>query len=219
MKTQHIFLIGLATLSLNACQTFHGLKQDLSKVGKAVSSGAKSAKESFQSKETDVAVVENEAEPAPAVINDGTCPPISVDPQLSTMSEFYNMEKPSAGTEVSSIELTETATDCRVDGEYLEVKIQLTFAGKLGPKAKRKDGDRPFFAYPYFVAVTDDEGAELAKELFAASVTYKKDQEKIGLVETIRQRLPLNDDGSTPPYQIKTGFQLTEEQLFYNASR
>ena len=50
-------------------------------------------------------------------------------------------------------------------------------------------------------------------------MTYKADQEEIGLIETIRQRLPLNDDGSMPPYRIKVGFQLTEEQLFYNASR
>ena len=210
MKTQHLLLIGAMALCLSACGTVHGLKQDIGSLGGAVGSTVNDLK----TKATTAS--ENHA---PAVINDGTCPPIFVDPQLSSISEFYNMEKPSKGTEVSSMEITETASACQVDGEYLEVKVQLSFAGKLGPKAKRKSGDRPFFAYPYFIAVTDDQNTELAKELFAASVTYESKQEKIELVETIRQKLPLNDDGSTPPYQVKIGFQLTEEQLFYNASR
>ena len=128
------------------------------------------------------------------------------------------MQNPSTKTEVSNLKLTDTASECKVDGEYIDVRLQLSLAGALGPKAKRKDNDRPFFAYPYFVAVTDSTGEELAKELFAASVTYDKNQDQISLVETIRQKLPLNSDGSTPGYRIKIGFQLSEAQLFYNAS-
>ena len=226
MKTQHILLISLATLTLGACQTFNGIKQDLSSFGKAVGTTASNVGTSVSNAtQSTVEKVKGDGESATVIMNDpdammsDTCPPLSVDPQFSTMSEFYDMEQPSEDTEVSNIELIETKTTCHVEGEYLEVKIELSFAGALGPKAKRKDGDRPFFAYPYFIAVTDEQGNELAKELFAASVTYKKDQEEIGLIETIRQRLPLNEDGSLPPYRIKAGFQLTEEQLFYNASR
>ena len=174
---------------------------------------------SVGSKVNSLKTKDNKKAEASAIINDGTCPPISVDPQLASMSEFSDMSKPSAKTEVSTIKLVETKSACKVDGEYLEVKIELSFEGKLGPKAKRKAGDRPFFAYPYFIEVTDSEGKELAKEVFAASVTYEAKQENIALVETIKQRLPLNDDGSLPDYQIKIGFQLTQEQLFYNASR
>ena len=219
MKIQHILLIGCTALSLSACQTFNGLKQDLSAIGNGISKTANNVGNSVEKKVDTLKADENIDNSATAIINDGACPPLSVDPQLSSMSEFYDMENPTKGSEVSTIELTQTTSSCKIEGEYLEVKIQLSFAGELGPKAKRKSGDRPFFAYPYFVAVTDNENMELAKELFAASVTYEKNQEDIGLVETIRQKLPLNEDGSTPPYQIKIGFQLTEEQLFYNASR
>lgn len=195
-------------VSLSACQTLEGIQQDFGSMSSAVGSKVNSLKNNDKKQNL-----------ASAVISDGTCPPISVDPQLSSMSEFYDMTKPSDGTEVSTIVLKETKSACKTDGEYLEVKIELSFTGELGPKAKRKENDRPFFAYPYFISVTDNEGVELAKELFAASVTYEANQEKIALVETIRQRLPLNDNGSSPGYQIKIGFQLTEEQLFYNASR
>ena len=215
MMTKNTFLLIATCFSLTACQTVEGLKKDFGSFGNSVSNKVTDIKTDMTSKkETDIAGNE-----APIIISDGTCPSIDIDPQLNNMSEFYDMQKPTKGTEVSNLKLTNSKSACQVAGEFLEVNIELTFAGKLGPKAKRKDGDRPFFAYPYFVAVTDSNGEELAKELFAASVTYEKNQEKIELVETIRQKLPLNDDGSTPDYKIQIGFQLTEEQLFYNASR
>lgn len=210
MKTYKIILVALCSLSLNACSgTFEGLKQDFSTFGKTVDDKVSNLKQSDENTEKNNAT---------AILSDGTCPPLNVDPQFSKMSEFYDPEKPSKGTEVSTLNLISTKSACEKDGDYLSVQIELAFEGALGPKAKRKSGDRPFFAYPYFVGVTNNDGDELAKELFAASVTYGANQEKIKLVETIRQRLPLNDDGTTPAYQIKIGFQLTEEQLFYNAS-
>lgn len=231
MKTSHLLLIGFATLSLTACQTFDGFKQDLSTAGSAISAKVGSLKTAdgnidpeTESRTATAATGVTNADStndnkANVVVNNDACPPLYVDPQLSHASEFYNPEKPSQGTEVSSLDLTNTASECNVDDGYKEVKIQLSFKGTLGPKAKRKDNDRPFFAYPYFVSVADKDGEELAKELFAASVTYETEQDSIELYETIRQRLPLNDDGSDPGYQIKIGFQLTEDQLFYNASR
>lgn len=206
MKIRTLILLGFSVTTLGACETMEGLKRDLSNVGQSVSTKVDSLKA-------------DDTTPASTIVNDGGCPPISVDPQLSTMSEFYDPDKPTAGTEVSTINLSGTKSACNIDGEYLEVQIELSFDGELGPKAKRKSGDRPFFAYPYFIAVTDKDDNELAKELFAASVTYESNQEKIQLVETIRQRLPLEDNGSLPAYQIKIGFQLSDEQLFHNAAK
>ena len=98
------------------------------------------------------------------------------------------------------------------------MRIDLNFHGHLGPKARIKPSDRPFFAYPYFVAVSDSIGNELAKEVFAASVSYEVGQDSIKLVETIRQRLPLDTDGQVPAYQVSAGFQLTEDQLSHNST-
>jgi len=44
MKTSHLLLIGFATLSLTACQTFDGFKQDLNAAGSAISSKVGSLK-------------------------------------------------------------------------------------------------------------------------------------------------------------------------------
>lgn len=201
-------VLALSLLFLSGCSTWEGLQRD---VGNAVTSVGQSV-DNLNNKS-------KASSPASVVYNaGGNCPSIIIDPQLDRMSEFYDMEKPSIESEVSTIRLVTTQSECEIDGEFLNMRIDLNFVGNLGPKAKRKESDRPFFAYPYFIAVNDGEGNELARELFAASVTYKKNQDSIELIETIRQRLPLNDDGSVPSYQVQIGFQLTEDQLFYNAS-
>lgn len=151
--------------------------------------------------------------------HDSACPPLIVDPQLDSAAEFYDMRNPTPENEVSRINLTRTQTECTFEGNFMTVRIDLTFEGRLGPKARRVPSDRPFFAYPYYVAVQDNWGTELARELFSASVTYESGQDEIEIVETIRQKLPAGDNGTTPPYNIHVGLQLTEEQLFYNASR
>lgn len=202
MKIHHFALLSVSALTLAACSTFEGLQRDIS--GMTSSLGSK---------------MSGKADGTQKTLAEGECPSISVDPQLNSASEFADMEKPSSTTKISTITLKDTKSECALDGEYLNMRIDLFFAGELGPKAKRKKDDRPFFAYPYFIAVENGAGEELARELFAASVTYDKLQEKIELVETIRQRLPLNENGTIPDYRVKIGFELTEDQLFYNTSR
>ena len=196
---RNITILAATTLLLTGCQTLEGIQRDLGSVGTAITEKASDVKTAM----------------APV---DDTCPPIMVDPQLDSASDFYDMEKPSEANAISHVYLTRTASECAIEGDFLTMQIDLNFEGKLGPKARRKADDRPFFAYPYFVAVTDANGNELARELFAASVTYEENQNAVQLVETIRQKLPLSKTGRVPSYQIHIGFQLTEDQLFYNAS-
>ena len=205
MNKSLLSFFAITTLFLSGCQTLEGIQQDLGSVANSISSRAAELTASDEKAEATTILAEE-------------CPDITIDPQLDSMTEFYDTEQPSDETKVSEIRIVRTASKCESDNEYLTMRIDMAFEGSLGPKARRKEGDRPFFAYPYFIAVTDGQGNELARELFAASVTYDADQENMTLVDTIRQRLPLNDDGSLPDYQIQIGFQLTENQLFYNAS-
>ena len=207
---KHLLSLMTATaLLLGGCQTLEGLQQDLGNFGSSINEKAAALS---TPDEEETAGTEKQQQAS------NICPDIMIDPQLDSMTEFFDGKKPSDGTKISEIHITHTQSECESDGEYLTMRIDMHFEGSLGPKARRKVGDRPFFAYPYFVTVTDIQGNELASELFAASVTYDADQENIALIDTIRQRLPLNDDGSIPSYQIQIGFQLTEDQLFYNAS-
>lgn len=201
MKIRIITALTATTLLLTACQTMEGLQHDLGSLGSSIS-------EALPTKNAVTAANVGE-----------NCPPLSIDPQLDEAVEFYEMDKPSEKTKISEFSIIGAQSECTLDAEYINMRVDLSFAGELGPKARRRDIDKPFFAYPYFVSVKDAEGTELAREIFSASVTYENGQQDVKLVETIKQRLPLNDDGSLPDYQVQVGLQLTEDQLFYNASQ
>lgn len=151
-----------------------------------------------------------------SLVSGSICPPIIVDPQMESLTEYADPTKPSEDTKVSTFKLVTTQSTCDIADGKLKVRMDLSFAGELGPKAKRRSGDQPFFAYPYYVKITDGSGQKLAEESFAASVTYEKNQNRIEIVEIIRQNLPLKADGSAPVYEIHVGFQLTEDQLVQN---
>lgn len=201
----------MALLCLSGCSTVAGIQQDF-----------RDFNTSLNKKVQDL--TDNETPPTPLITDapraalNNTCPPVIVDPQLNSLTEFYDESNPSAANKVSSAHLARASSVCSPDGEYVSILIELAFDSTLGPKARRKPNDQPFFAYPYFITVTDNTGAEVVKELFAASMTYDSTATQQSLIETIRQRLPYNPDGTLPPYQIHVGFQLTESQLFYNAS-
>lgn len=206
MNFRQLLLLCLSCAALGACQTIEGLQKDFGTLGGKIDQTVGSTKAALASASSN------------AKEFDGTCPSIIVDPQLDSLSEFSDPQNPSDETRISSIRLARTQSVCEIEDQYIVMRVDLSFEGNLGPKARRKDSDRPFFAYPYFIGITDTQDNELAREMFAASVTYDTDQQSIELVETIRQRLPLNEDGSVPPYQVHIGFQLSQEQLFYNAS-
>jgi hypothetical protein len=207
MKLSTLAFIVISTFALSACgSTFEGLKEDFGNLSAATSNKMAD----LRTKNTNSALV---------VSTDSTCPPIIIDPQLDSMAEFEDMEKPNEDSFISRVALTRTQSLCTLTDGALEMRLDMTFSSELGPKARRKKSDRPFFAYPYFISVTDSSGQELAKEIFAASMTYEAGQESVELIETINQNLPLNEDGSIPSYQVHIGFQLTDEQLFYNASQ
>ena len=211
MKLNVIVLASMIGL-LSACSgTFEGLQRDFAGISKSVAgtwdSVSDKANETFSSNRAN----QTKTGTSP-------CPPIVIDPQLQTATEFYDMEKTSKENEVSRVVIAGTQSRCDRDSEYLTMEIDLEFESTLGPKARIKETDKPFFAYPYFVAVKDSDGNELAKELFAVSATYNTDDERQRMTETIKQRLPLDKNGNVPSYQIHLGFQLTEEQLFYNAA-
>lgn len=203
------WLLLITTLALAACQTAAGIQQDFKDLNTKINKKPNTVK----------TLDENINQPQEAMaLENPICPPILIDPRLSSLTEFYDEKKTTPETIVSSVHLVRASSDCTQGEDYLTLQIDLAFDGKLGPKARRKSGDRPFYAYPYFITVTDNQGNEIVKEHFAASMTYNAEQNTQSLVDTIRQKLPYNDDGTLPPYQIHVGFQLTESQLFYNAS-
>lgn len=196
-------LCAAALLPLAACQTsFDEFRQSLSDIKMPSFSGGEPPAEE-------------------AVLSmDGihTCPQVNIVPDLGMLHEFTDMEQPSDTTLVSAATMEVERTSCVYSPEHGSVAVQMTlaFSSRLGPRSKIYKGDKPNFAYPYFLAVTNPEDEIVAKEVFAASMSFPADQGAMEYRETLRQIVPLEQITDGPDYAILIGFQLSDDQLAYN---
>ncbi len=202
----------LAFLTLASCQTLDGIGNDLS-----------SAWDSSADALTRITARDVTGEQKTAAVHSGpeqtvTCPSVKVMEELRTIVEFQDPAKPSDKTEISRASMKNVNARCSVGGD-LSVELDIVVASTLGPKARLKKTDKPNFAFPYFVAVISPNGHVLAKEIFAASLSYENGENDKTQTETITQHIPLDADGKVPAYSILLGFQLSEEQLAFNRTR
>ncbi len=145
------------------------------------------------------------------------CLPITIVPELNALHQFDNPDRPVPSGRVSSIAFTGLEAACTHNESNIVVELNMTFEGRLGPRARIWDTDRPSFAYPYFVAITDPSGNVLAKEVFAATVSYENGEDRLEHRETMRQIIPVTGRFDNK-HEILVGFQLTEGELAYNRS-
>lgn len=202
MKKARFFLM-LTALGLAGCSTVEGLKQDIASGYKAVSG-----------KIAQIADPEKEAKKQLPVY-DGECPPVSVRPDLARLVEFYDEKNPSDAAKVSEVLITDVRNTCRIEGDKIIMQIDMALSGKTGPKARKQPKDQPNFAYPYFVAVTNNQGQVIFKEIFAVSLAYGREENALNQTESIFQNMPVPAT-SDERYSVIVGFQLTDAQLAYN---
>lgn len=197
-----ILSIAAFALTLSACETVEGIKQDLSDI-------------SFDGFTTATSVNED---PQAQFLTDGDCPTVQIVNELGRLHEFNAGQSMTSGNLVSSVEMNEANSTCTYSDRSVTVDLKLEFDGKLGPKGRRASNEKPFFTYPFFVAVTNANGKILAKEIFAASMTYEQGQNDQIYFETLRQIIPSDTRAQGRSYKIMVGFQLAEKQLEYNRS-
>ena len=149
------------------------------------------------------------------VIPQGDCPAVSRVAELSSLYQFANPARPSAATKLSEAHITKVSSRCAKQSGNLKLDVTINFDGGVGPKGRISPGDKPSFAYPYFVAITNDKNQILSKEIFAVSFSYDSSSNLQMQSETLTQIVPLA--GADPrTYRILIGFQLSPEELAYN---
>lgn len=149
------------------------------------------------------------------IIPQGDCPAVSRVAELSSLYQFANPARPSDSARISESHITRVTSKCTKTRGNLRLDINVTFDGGLGPKARARPGDKPSFAYPYFVAITNDKNQILSKEIFAVTFDYDAKSNMQMQSETLSQMVPIaGDDPKT--YRILIGFQLSPEELAYN---
>ncbi|PZO87936.1 MAG: hypothetical protein DI626_02905 [Micavibrio aeruginosavorus] len=203
------FALSLTALFMLAgCSTFAGLQDDFSK-------GYANLSESIGGVLTPPPdPVKEQKKRLP--VYDGTCPQVSARPDLTRLVDFHTSGSNDPSNIASEVEITNVRNTCRVENGALVMQIDIDLSGKTGPKARIKSNDQPNFAYPYFVAVTDNTGIVLSKEIFAAPMSYGRKENANTHTETIFQNMPFPDAASGKTYNVVVGFQLDETQLAYN---
>lgn len=192
------FLIFLSCVSLTACQTYEAIQDDVHDLTTGNLTTAR--------------IVENEAD----VLLANECPKVEIVGDLSTISDFNDPRTSKSKNLISRVAITNADATCELSSKTATVDLKLIFEGTLGPKGRARKTDKPFFSYPFFVAVTTPSGKILAKEIFAASMTYNANEDTHTYFENMRQIIPIKNKKQAKFYSVLIGFQVTPDQLKYN---
>ncbi len=144
------------------------------------------------------------------------CPEVQIVDDLSSLSDFTSPNKQYKEHLISRVDLISAESTCKLASKSVIVDLKLIFNGTLGAKGRQNSADKPFFSYPYFVAVTAPNGKIMAKEIFAASVTFNPNENNHSYYEKLRQIIPIDSKERANLYKILIGFQVTPDQLAYN---
>ena len=196
MKELRLIALTLCVSLIAACQTVDGFIEDIDSLQLPALSQTEN-----QTRE---------------LIYEGKCPRVEAVEDLSAISEFSNLADPSQYNLISSAHIAKVETACSYNERAVTVDLKMVFEGNLGPHGRTSPSNKPYFSYPFFVAVTSPGGEILAKEVFAASMTYEAGSNRQTYHESMRQIIPVESQDRGARYKILVGFQLNPDQLAFN---
>lgn len=144
---------------------------------------------------------------------DGPCPFVKILYDAARYHEFKdNKESTTAAMWTGDIE--GISSDCTYHGdEPITVGMQIGFTLGRGPQAEGQTK-----IYHYWVAVTERDGAILAKEEFELPVTFAPGQERLE-VNTVIESVVIpraSSDISGGNFEILIGFDVTPQMVDFN---
>jgi hypothetical protein len=153
-----------------------------------------------------------------AASSSGNCPEVRIVADLNQAHQFTHNDKPRPQENISSIWMRDVQDECSIVKNSVAIDITLAFEGAIGPRGKLHDGDKPGFSYPYFVAITNNEGRIIAKEVFAVTLSYDGAEKTRTKIEKIRQVIP-SEGQNYKNHKILIGFQLNDQELAFNRTQ
>ncbi|MRG71569.1 hypothetical protein GH722_07310 [Alphaproteobacteria bacterium HT1-32] len=98
------------------------------------------------------------------------------------------------------------------DEDRMIISLQVVFDIERGPTARTQTED-----VPYYVAIVTKDQKIIRKESFLAQLTYPERASRMRFIDGfVDIEIPLSENLRPNMIEVKTGFQLTEEQLQYN---
>ncbi|MDE0780009.1 MAG: hypothetical protein OSB67_04580 [Alphaproteobacteria bacterium] len=96
----------------------------------------------------------------------------------------------------------------------VEIDLRLLFSATRGPASVTHEEK-----ISYFVAITDLEENILAREVFTFDFEFESNRNRIGYVEDLIQKIPIQAGKAGTDFKVLIGMQLDEEQLTYNRNK
>jgi len=212
----------LAALTLAACEN---VQRD---VNNSFGNSATALQQAFSNLKTDTpqtpATAARTLDNTPILALSGTpsttttgenCPNVRIVADLNQVHQFGEGQSPAPHNEISTVRMQAVDTQCKIAKNNMAIDMNIAFAGDLGPKGRTRAGDKPSFAYPYFVAITNNQGSIIGKEVFALTMNYSGKSNSETRIEQVRQMIPLRDKDYRN-YKILIGFQINDQELAYN---
>lgn len=222
MSFLRILVLVLMIGSLTACETVDSVT---SKVTGIFHEDEAVDEDVSDSEDSDAVETETAEAPPPIrtpqediVLSKPECPDVTIVGELSVLHQFKNPEAPAEKDRISSIKMADYDMFCEESDVGLTVTIRVDMEGRIGPKARIFENDRPSFSYPYFLAVITPDGEILSKDIYAHTVTYGRTNEEAMTTEVIERILSNKTKNAPEDHSILIGFQLDKNELAYNRS-
>lgn len=153
----------------------------------------------------------------PQYSKDGfACPTVGIIEDLRSITIFKNNENPTNKTIAGYAKLEDFSGSCAYENGYVEINMNVLFSAKSGTKTVSDRVKERTIAFPYFVAIADQQGNILRKEVFAVAMRFMENRDTSTQADSIRPRIEINNPQMGQQYQVLIGFQLTKEQLAFN---
>jgi hypothetical protein len=152
--------------------------------------------------------------PAPA------CPVIGIVQDTAELSLFAGGPGRDLTDLTMEAEISEFGGFCETDIDeddgtgVVEIDLRLLFGATRGPASVTRKAQ-----IAYFVAITDLEENILTREIFTFDFEFESNRNRIGYVDELTQKIPIQAGKAGTDFKILIGMQLDEKQLTYNRNK
>lgn len=173
-------------------------------------------KETLDSAAPASAIVDAPQQVATTPAADQPCPKVSVVEELNMLPRF---RMDSGGRDLLlDAHITGVNSTCQYKDGDIAIDLDITFTETGSAAALSTDIEKSLTTYPYFVAVTTNDGTIKAKQAYSVMILWAKGKDQITQTDRVRQVISLNGRPASG-YRIMVGFQLTPDELAYTRNR
>lgn len=148
----------------------------------------------------------------PFEVIESNCPAVSVVSNVGSITRFAG-----AGRNAKDVAFNASITGIHVDctqGDSVDMEVSFAIVARRGP-AMTEDS----VTLPYFVILLRDNHLVTVKKVYETTVRFNRGADRAAVRETVSQHFEDSAPARRYDYELLIGFQLTPDEVIYNALR